>query len=143
VFGKGLIQGMKITLGWFFRPKVTVQYPEQRCPLPDRFHGKPRFDYDKCIACNLCVAACPNQVIQLEAEKVGRKKLLTRYDFDLQYCLFCGFCAEACPKEAIQFTKDFEMTQYDRSQIKIRFVTPAQVEKRRNEINQETNATGE
>lgn len=134
MFGKGLLQGLKITLGWFFKPKVTVQYPEQRLPLPERFIGKPEFDYDKCTACNQCVTACPNQVITLATETVDKKRILTQYDFDQQYCLFCGMCEEACPKDAIRFTKDFELTRYNRDDIKIRFVQPEDIEKRRGEI---------
>lgn len=136
MFGKGLLKGMKITMVRFLKPKETVQYPEVRLPLPPRFHGKPKFDYDKCIACNLCVLACPNKVITLGTETLNKKKIVTQYDFDQQYCLFCGLCEEACPKEAIKFSTDFELTQYHRPDIKIKFVQPEQVEKRRNELKQ-------
>lgn len=136
MYGKGLIKGLIITLGRFFRPKETVQYPEERLPLPDRFYGKPIFHYDKCIACNLCVTACPNKVIKLETETVEKKKVVTGYYFDQQYCLFCGLCDEACPKDAIKFTKDFELTTFDRASIGIEFVKPEQVEKKISEVKQ-------
>lgn len=131
---KGLIKGLGITIKWFFKPKVTVQYPEQRLPLPERFYGKPEFYYDKCIACNQCVNACPNKVIKLETETVDKKKVVTKYDFDQQYCMFCGMCQEACPKDAIKFTNEFELTQYNRPDIKINFVKPEQVNKKKEEI---------
>ncbi|MDO7787207.1 NuoI/complex I 23 kDa subunit family protein [Desulforamulus aquiferis] len=134
MFGEGLLKGLRITLGWFFKPKVTVQYPEQRCPIPDRFYGRPEFDYDKCIACNQCVLACPNKVIKLGTETVDKKKVVTEYNFDQQYCLFCGLCEESCPKDAIKFSKDFELTQYNRPDIEIKFVKPEQVEKKKIEI---------
>lgn len=134
MFGEGLLKGLKITLGWFFKPKVTVQYPEQRLPIPDRFYGKPEFDYDKCIACNQCVMACPNRVIKLETETVDKKKVVKDFDFDQQYCLFCGLCEETCPKDAIKFSKDFELTQYSRPDIHIKFVKPEQVENKKAEI---------
>lgn len=134
MYGTGLLKGLKITLGRFFQPKVTVQYPEKRCPLPERFYGKPDFHYDKCIACNLCVTACPNKVITLDTETVEKKKLITRYHFDQQYCLFCGLCEEACPKDALKFTNDFELTSFDRGNIGIEFVKSEQIEKKRNEI---------
>ncbi|GAB6157659.1 NADH-quinone oxidoreductase subunit I [Desulfotomaculum varum] len=133
---KGLIKGLSITIKRFFQPKVTVQYPEERLPLPDRFFGRPEFDYDKCIACNMCVNACPNQVIKLETATVEKKKVVTGYEFDLQYCLFCGFCQEACPKDAIKFTKDFELTRYHRSAVKMAFVQPDMVERKKSEIKQ-------
>lgn len=131
---KGLIKGLGITIKRFFKPKVTVQYPEQRLPLPDRFYGKPEFYYDKCIACNQCVNACPNKVIKLETETVDKKKVVTKYDFDQQYCMFCGMCQEACPKDAIKFSKEFELTQYHRPDIKISFVKPEHIEKKKEEI---------
>ena len=136
MFGKGLLKGLKITIGRFFGKKSTVQYPEKRLPLPDRFYGKPDFHYDKCIACNLCVTACPNKVITLGTETVEKKKVVTGYHFDQQYCLFCGLCEEACPKDAITFTKDFELTTYDRNNIGIEFVKQEQVDKKIKEIKQ-------
>lgn len=136
MYGKGLIKGLGITIRHFFKPKVTVQYPEQRLPLPDRFYGRPEFYYDKCIACNQCVNACPNKVIKLETDTVDKKKVVTKYEFDQQYCLFCGMCEEACPKDAIKFSNDFELTQYHRPDIKMQFVTPEQIEKKKEEIKQ-------
>lgn len=143
MFGQGLLKGLQITLGWFFRPKVTVQYPEERCPIADRFIGRPEFYYDKCIACNQCVMACPNKVIKLETMMVEKKKVVTEYTFDHQYCLFCGLCEEACPKDAIKFTGDFELTQYHRPDIEIKFVKPEQVEKKIAEIKQAAAAKAE
>ncbi|GAB6180619.1 hypothetical protein JCM14036_19380 [Desulfotomaculum defluvii] len=134
MYGKGLIKGLGVTIKEFFKPKVTVQYPEKRLPIPDRFYGRPVFDYDKCIACNQCVNACPNKVIKLETETVEKKKVVTKYDFDQQYCMFCGMCEESCPKSAITFSNDFELTQYNRDDIKIKFVKPEQIERRKEEI---------
>jgi len=134
MYGKGLIKGLKVSLGWFFRKKLTEQYPEVRIKLPETFHGKPEFHYDKCIACNQCVTACPNRVITLGTETVEKKKVVTDYDFNMQYCLFCGYCEEACPTDAIRFNQEFELTQYNRHDIKIKFVKPEQVEKKRNEV---------
>ncbi|MBF0174304.1 MAG: NADH-quinone oxidoreductase subunit I, partial [Magnetococcales bacterium] len=34
---KELGQGMAVTLKHFFRPYITVQYPEERTPLSPRF----------------------------------------------------------------------------------------------------------
>lgn len=112
MFGKGLIKGLQITMKEFWAPKFTVQYPEQQHPVPDRFHGKFELEPDTCIACGLCVNACPNKVISLKKEKVGKKQYLTEYRMDIQYCLFCGLCVEACNKDALRFTKVFNMCQY-------------------------------
>mgnify|MGYP000105811978 CR=1 FL=1 len=134
MYGKGLLKGLKVSLGWFLRKNVTEDYPDVMPNLPDAFHGNPIFDYDKCIACNLCVQACPNRVIKLETETVAKKRVVTAYDFNMQYCMFCGFCQEACNTGAIRFGKDFELTKYSRDKIKIKFVKPEQIEKKKQEV---------
>jgi len=112
LFGRGLIKGLQITWKEFWTPKFTVQYPEEKHPVPARFHGRFVVDADKCIACNLCANACPNRVINIVTAKVGTKKYLTNYIMNIQYCLFCGLCVEACNKDAIHFSDDFGMCQY-------------------------------
>lgn len=117
MFGKGLLKGLQITMREFWTPKFTVQYPEQQHPVPERFHGKFMLDVDACIACGLCVNACPNKVISLKKEKVGKKQYLTEYLMDIQYCLFCGLCVESCNKDALKFTQDFRLCQYHHDNI--------------------------
>ncbi|MCL2338164.1 MAG: 4Fe-4S dicluster domain-containing protein [Firmicutes bacterium] len=112
MFGKGLLKGMGITWKEFWSEKLTVEYPDKLHPTPERFHGKFTLDVDKCIACSLCANACPNRVITLNKQKVGKKQYLTEYVMDIQYCLFCGLCVEACNKDAIHFSRDFNMNQY-------------------------------
>ncbi|MFA7467316.1 MAG: NADH-quinone oxidoreductase subunit I [Desulfotomaculaceae bacterium] len=112
MFGKGLVKGLQITWKEFWAPKLTVQYPEKQHTVPERFHGKFVLDVDKCIACGLCANACPNRVISLNKQKVGKKQYLTDYQMNIQYCLFCGLCVESCNKDALHFTKDFNMNQY-------------------------------
>lgn len=122
MFGKGLLKGLQITMREFWTPKFTVQYPEQQHPVPERFHGKFKIDPDACISCGLCVNACPNKVISLKKEKVGKKQYLTEYRMDIQYCLFCGLCVESCNKDALKFTQDFKMCQYHYDRIPLMLV---------------------
>lgn len=112
MFGQGLIKGLQITMKEFFSKKFTVQYPEEQHTIPERFHGRFELDVDKCIACGMCVNACPNRVIELKKVKVGKKQFMTDYVMNIQYCLFCGLCVESCPKDALHFSKDFNMNQY-------------------------------
>lgn len=117
MFGKGLMKGLQITWKEFWAPKLTVQYPEEQHTVPERFHGRFVLDVDKCIACGLCANACPNKVINMIKQKVGKKQYMTDYVMKIQYCLFCGFCVEACNKDALHFSKDFNMDQYFYSDI--------------------------
>ncbi len=89
---------------------VTVQYPEQKTPYPDRFRGKHRLmkrdDGDvRCVACMLCSTACPANCITIvagEHEDVTIEKYPEVFQIDLLKCIYCGFCAEACPCDAIR-----------------------------------------
>lgn len=112
MYGAGLLKGLSITLKELFKKKVTIQYPDEIYPLPDRFHGRFKIQEDACISCGICVRACPNKAIFLDTETVAKKKRLLRYVIDLKYCMFCGFCVEACPKKALGYIKDFELCQY-------------------------------
>ena len=115
MYGFGLLKGMKITMKRFFKKKVTQQYPEVKPVLPPRSHGSFNFEFDKCIACNMCADACPNGVIRVDFNKDEKgKRVLTEYNMNLGYCLFCGLCVKACPKDAINFKTDFDMTCYNR-----------------------------
>jgi len=122
VFGQGLIKGLQITWKELLAKKITVEYPDEKIPLPDRFHGRFELDADKCISCMLCANACPNKVIQIERAKVGKKQYLTKYVMRIEYCLFCGLCVEACPQNALCFSKVIDMNQYFRDKVRLTLV---------------------
>ncbi|KPU46098.1 NADH-quinone oxidoreductase subunit 9 [Oxobacter pfennigii] len=115
MYGLGIVKGMGITMKRFFKKKVTVQYPDVKPVLPERSHGSLGFDFDKCIACNMCADACPNGVIKVDFTKDEKgKRVLKDYNMNLGYCLFCGLCVKACPKDAVYFKKDFHMVCYQK-----------------------------
>ncbi len=109
-----LFKGMALTGRYAFRPKVTLQYPEEKTPLSPRFrglHAQRRYEdgEERCIACKLCEAVCPAMAITIEAaERADGTRRTTRYDIDLTKCIFCGFCEEACPVDAIVETHILE-----------------------------------
>jgi NADH-quinone oxidoreductase subunit I len=102
-----LLKGLKLTLSYMFRPKTTIQYPEETTPTSVRFrglHALRRYSNgeERCIACKLCEAVCPALAITIEAEpREDGSRRTTRYDIDLFKCIYCGFCEEACPVDAI------------------------------------------
>jgi Formate hydrogenlyase subunit 6/NADH:ubiquinone oxidoreductase 23 kD subunit (chain I) len=130
MFGKGLLKGLGITFKHTFERELTQQYPEQRPFLQDRFRGCLAFDFPKCIACGLCTKTCPNNVLSLELVKAegAKKKQLQSYTIDLQYCLFCNLCVEVCPTNTLYFTHDFELSKYNRNDIKIVYHRPAELD---------------
>lgn len=118
MLGFGIIKGLRITMKRFFMKKVTQQYPEVKPNLPLRSHGSFKFDFDKCISCNMCADACPNSVIRVDFTKDEKgKRVLNQYNMNLGYCLFCGLCVKACPKDAINFTTEFDMVCYDKADV--------------------------
>ena len=114
LFLKELLQGMALTASYLFKPKITVQYPEDKTPMSPRFrglHALRRYPNgeERCIACKLCEAVCPAMAITIDmAEREDGSRRATRYDIDLTKCIFCGFCEEACPVDAIVETHVFE-----------------------------------
>lgn len=124
IFGQGIIDAMRTTLGHLFGEKTTVSYPEKRIPLPTGFRGLPRLVYDedpkdlRCVACDACVNACPVDVIHLEKHRgEDRKFVLDRFDIEAGGCIFCGLCVEACPAEALTMMHGFELAAYNREQL--------------------------
>ncbi|KGM57204.1 NADH-quinone oxidoreductase subunit I [Lysobacter arseniciresistens ZS79] len=102
-----LLQGMKLTLGYLFKPKYTLMYPMEKTPQSPRFrgiHALRRYPNgeERCIACKLCEAVCPALAITIDSEKrEDGSRRTTRYDIDLFKCIFCGFCEESCPVDSI------------------------------------------
>ncbi|NBV83088.1 NADH-quinone oxidoreductase subunit NuoI [bacterium] len=112
-----IIKGMVITLGHFFKKKVTIKYPEQTRPFSPVFRGlhvlrRDAMGAERCTACGLCAVACPAEAITMDAaeRKAGEEhlyreeKYAQRYEINMLRCIFCGLCEEACPKEAIFLT---------------------------------------
>ena len=106
-----------------FRRSVTLQYPEERIPLPPRFRGRIILSRDpdgkeRCVACYLCAAACPVDCIALQAtEDENGRRYPVFFRINFSRCILCGFCEEACPTDAIQLTPDFEYAEYDRQNL--------------------------
>ena len=123
VFLWELLSGLFLTLRYFFRAKVTLNYPFEKGPLSPRFRGEHALrrypnGEERCIACKLCEAICPAQAITIEAEaREDGSRRTTRYDIDMVKCIYCGLCQEACPVDAIVEGPNFEFATETREEL--------------------------
>lgn len=122
-----IVRGMLTTMKYALKPPVTIQYPEIKRPVRQRFKGRhvlERYDngLEKCIGCALCAAACPADAIFVEASENADQaryspgeRYASTYEINMLRCIFCGFCEDACPTEAIILKQDYELSFYDRA----------------------------
>ena len=129
------LRGLATTFGRFREPAVTVQYPEQKTPVYPRFRGRHklhRFEssdpahpgLEKCVGCSLCAAACPADCIRVVAAEntpehrvSAGERYAEVYEINLSRCIFCGYCEIACPFDAITMGHDYELSDYDRTDL--------------------------
>ena len=110
--------GLYISLKYFFKKKVTLNYPLQKSIPSPRFRGEHALrrystGEERCISCKLCEAICPAQAITIEAEpRADVSRRTTRYDIDMTKCIYCGFCQEACPVDAIVEGHNIEFSAF-------------------------------
>ena len=62
--------GLKTTFSNMFKPKVTLQYPEEKPVIPNNYRGVPTLVKDpngreKCVSCQLCEFVCPPKAIRI------------------------------------------------------------------------------
>ena len=121
------LKGLWVTLKVLFLPSITVQYPTEKIVPYARFRGMLAYDAQTCIACGMCVRACPSKCIALAkaapvpapapvegrpaapAVRVGPK--IDWYTIDYGRCNFCGLCEESCPtkpRKALWHSLDYE-----------------------------------
>jgi NADH-quinone oxidoreductase subunit I len=143
------LRGLGITAGHFFRNlfvhtaralglaqgkkgAVTIQYPEERRPIPPGYRALHRLvlredGSPKCVACMMCPTICPAQCIHIRAGESPDptiEKYPVEFNIVLDRCVMCGLCVEACPVDAIRMdTGVVEMSAYDRKD----FLNPREV----------------
>ncbi len=133
-FGETL-RGLKTTFARVLEGVHTIQYPEQKVPVYPRFRGRHklhRFEdaadgqagLEKCVGCSLCAAACPSDCIRVVAAEntpehrvSAGERYAAVYEINISRCIFCGYCEVACPFDAITMGHDFEMSDYNRSDL--------------------------
>jgi NADH-quinone oxidoreductase subunit I len=160
MYGLGIIKGLGVTLKHFIetyledirwlgkryytkegldrrmspdtRGIFTIQYPEEKLPVPEEFRYVPFLLYEekedgeiveRCTSCGICAKVCPPQCIWITRTtdpKTGRP-IPTPEEFyiDMDICMNCGFCSEYCPFDAIKMDHDYELSVYDRHEKNI------------------------
>src|SRR5580765_3477832 len=134
MIGTGILKGMAVTaknfVGSYFEKDrlITVQYPEEREPLPENARNFPFLVYDRdpeaglrCVACKICEKECPPQciyIIKSEDKKpdyMGKPQFYpATFDIDISVCMSCQICVEVCPFEAIKMDKVYELSRRER-----------------------------
>jgi NADH-quinone oxidoreductase chain I len=116
--------GMSITIKHIYRKPVTLQYPEERQVLSDRFRGFVHNDMTTCDSCNICAKLCPVDCIYIESEGKGKERMMTRYAIDYNKCIWCSMCTENCHTGSITMSHDYDHSVYDRRSLVYEFMDP-------------------
>ncbi len=119
------IKGLLVTLKYTLSRSITLKYPDHETWIPyERFRGEHKLHRNEdgrelCVACELCVAACPTDcitVVPMEDE-TGRRGINDRvakvWEVNLVRCLYCGYCEDACPTTAVRLSRGFELACTD------------------------------
>ncbi|MEW6410891.1 MAG: NADH-quinone oxidoreductase subunit I [Candidatus Zixiibacteriota bacterium] len=121
---KELIAGLGITGKHLGKHAVTLQYPEEKWPMPERSRGIVVLLSDKetgelnCTACMLCMRACPTAAIFIDAPRgEDKKRQLKVFNVDLGICCFCGLCEEACNFSAIKLAPKYEFSTENKDDL--------------------------
>jgi NADH-quinone oxidoreductase chain I len=113
---KKLLRPIGIVAPYVLRNSQTSAYPTERLVFKERFRGRHRFYFERCISCGICARVCPDASIELvNAESEEYEKNYPSIDYST--CSLCGYCVEFCPKEALEFTDIVEYSVQDRSKL--------------------------
>jgi NADH-quinone oxidoreductase subunit I len=128
-FGETL-RGLRTVFGRWVEGPHTYEYPEEKTPVYPRFRGRHklhRFEdtgLEKCVGCSLCAAACPADCIRVVAAEntpdnrvSAGERYAAVYEINMSRCIFCGYCEVACPFDAITMGHDYELSDYNRSDL--------------------------
>lgn len=119
-FGYMLLSLLVVFKHLFKRP-VTLEYPEKKQEVGEKFRGKP--EVTACIKCGTCLKVCPSGAITISDNE---------FIIDMKKCIFCGNCAFYCPKSAIKMSKNYELATNNKEQLKLVY----QIDEKKGEENE-------
>jgi formate hydrogenlyase subunit 6/NADH:ubiquinone oxidoreductase subunit I len=108
---------------------VTGMYPFEPVAVPAGYRGVPKFVYEQCVGCQLCVKDCTAEAIEIElvkqpappapAEGEPAPKVPKQYRMILYVdrCIHCARCAEVCARNAISMDERFELAGFDHQML--------------------------
>lgn len=155
MYGLGILKGLGVTLKHFLNTYIddirwkgkryytpeglayrssknakgifTVQYPEEKLPIPEEFRFIPFLVYEekedgkkeyRCTSCGICSKVCPPQciwIVRSTDPNTGRPiPDPAEFTIDADVCMSCGLCAEFCPFDAIKMDHTYELANYNR-----------------------------
>lgn len=117
-----LLGGMVVTIRYFVKPIVTLQYPKEKVQMSARYRGHTEFAINpetgshSCNACDTCARTCPSSLITVTGAKIpgSKKKRAVTYVIDYSLCSLCGLCVEVCPTNALKFSDEYRLAGYSR-----------------------------
>ena len=92
-----------------FKSPVTLEYPEKKSSVSDKFRGKPVVNPD-CSKCGTCMRVCPSGAIRIQDNE---------FKINLKKCIFCGNCSFYCPKGVIKMSEAYELATKDTENLEI------------------------
>jgi NADH-quinone oxidoreductase subunit I len=121
--GKGLLNGLAVTLKTMTKRSTTQQYPDVQPDLPPRSRGVIALLEENCTVCMLCARECPDWCIYIDSHKEEvvvpgaarprQRNVLDKFDIDFSLCMYCGICIEVCPFDALFWSPEFEYAEFD------------------------------
>jgi formate hydrogenlyase subunit 6/NADH:ubiquinone oxidoreductase subunit I len=109
---------------------VTRMYPFEAVAVPAGYRGVPKFNYEKCVGCQLCVKDCTAEAIAIvqvtepapaapAAEGEAAPKIPKKFRMELYVdrCIHCARCAEVCARNAIVMDERFELAGFTRPSL--------------------------
>lgn len=127
-----IASGLATTFKHMFKPKVTLEYPDEQPTLPRNYRGVPTLVKDpngreKCVSCQLCEFVCPPKAIRItpgeiadDSEYSHVEKAPEEFEINMLRCIYCGLCQEVCPEEAIWLQNTFTLNGLSREELQFK-----------------------
>ncbi|MBQ5983558.1 MAG: 4Fe-4S dicluster domain-containing protein [Bacteroidales bacterium] len=111
LLGTTLVDAQEKKLDGGFAEILDKKVPERTVPITPFGSKSVKDFYDRCTACQLCVAACPNNVLRPSGSL--EHFMQPEMSYERGYCRpECVRCAEVCPSGAILGITKEQKTEY-------------------------------